>query len=59
MSLINSSLVFPLLESIQFSFYVEQEDVTNPIILAQLAGKIGVDMDSYLQVFESGEAKNF
>jgi len=26
--------------------------------LAQLAGKIGVDMDSYLQVFESDEAKN-
>ena len=45
MSLINPSLVFTLLESIQFGFYVEQKDVTNPKVLAQLAGKIGVDMD--------------
>lgn len=52
------SLVFPLLESIQFNFYVEQKDVTNPRMLAQLAGKLGVDMDLYLQVFESDEAKN-
>ena len=58
MALINPELVFSLLESIQFSFYVEQKDVTNPRILAQLAGKIGIDMDSYLQVFESDEAKN-
>jgi putative protein-disulfide isomerase len=58
MSLINPELVFSLLESIQFSFYVEQKDVTNPRILAQLAGKIGIDMDSFLQVFESDEAKN-
>ena len=58
MSLINPSLVFTLLESIQFGFYVQQKDVTNPKVLAQLAGKIGVDMDLYLQVFESDEAKN-
>lgn len=58
MSLINPSLVFTLLESMQFGFYVEQKDVTNPKILAQLAGKIGVDMDLYLQVFESDQAKN-
>jgi putative protein-disulfide isomerase len=57
MALINPSLVFPLLESIQFSFYVEQKDVTNPRVLAELAGKIGVDMDLYLQVFESDDAK--
>ena len=58
MALINPELVFPLLESIQFSFYVEQKDVTNSRILAQLADKIGVDTDSYLQVFESDKAKN-
>jgi len=58
MSLINPELVFPLLESIQFSFYVEQKDVTNPKILAQLAGKIGVDTELFSQVFESDEAKN-
>lgn len=58
MALINPELVFSLLELIQFSFYVEQKDVTNPRILAQLAGKIGIDMDSFLQVFESDEAKN-
>ena len=58
MSLINPSLVFTLLESMQFGFYVEQKDVTNPKILAQLAGKIGVDMDLYLQAFESDEVKN-
>jgi putative protein-disulfide isomerase len=58
MALINPELSFSLLESIQFSFYVEQKDVTNPTILAQLAGKIGVDMNSFLQVFESDEAKN-
>ena len=58
MAMINSKLVFSLLESIQHSFYVEQKDVTNPKILVQLAGEIGVDMESYLQVFESDEAKN-
>jgi putative protein-disulfide isomerase len=57
MALINPSLVFSLLESIQFSFYVEQKDVTNPRVLAELAGKIGVDMNLYLQVFESDDAK--
>jgi len=57
-ALINPELVFLLLESIQFSFYVEQKDVTNPEILAQLAAKIGVDMDLYIQVYESDEAKN-
>lgn len=58
MSLINPSLVFTLLESIQFGFYVEQKDVTNPKVLAQLAGKIGVDVDLYLQAFESDEVRN-
>ena len=58
MALINPELVFSLLESIQFSFYVEQKDVTNPKMLAQLAGKTGVDIESYIQVFESDEARN-
>lgn len=58
MSLINPKLVFSLFELIQFSFYVEQKDVTSPEILAQLAGKIGVDTELFLRVFESDKAKN-
>ena len=58
MAMINPELVPTILESIQYSFYVEQKDVTNPKILTQLAGKIGVDMELYLRVFESDEAKN-
>lgn len=58
MSLINSELIFPFFESIQSAFYIEQKDVTNPEILAQLASKIGIDMKLFLQVFKSDEAKN-
>tara|TARA_B100000686_G_scaffold352622_1_gene455284 strand:- start:7349 stop:7972 length:624 start_codon:yes stop_codon:yes gene_type:complete len=58
MALINPELVFAFLESIQFAFYVEQEDITDPNILASLAYKQGIDAESYLEVFESDEAKD-
>lgn len=57
-SIINPKLVFSLFEAIQFSFYVEQRDVTKTKILVQLANKIGVNKDIFLQVFESDEARN-
>ncbi|MBL78908.1 MAG: protein-disulfide isomerase [Nitrosomonadaceae bacterium] len=58
MALINPDLVFPFLKSIHFAFYVEQENVTDPNVLAYLAGKIGIGTESYLKVFESDEAKD-
>lgn len=58
MALINPDLVFSFLKSIHFAFYVEQENVTHPDILAHLAGKMGIDMRLYLKIFESEEAKD-
>ena len=48
---------FAFLACIQEAFYARQEDVTQPAVLARLAGSMGVGQDDFLQVFGSDSAK--
>ena len=57
-SLLNSVAVFPFFRAVQFAFYAEQQSVTNSVVLAQLAGNAGVDVQWFAQTFESDVAKN-
>lgn len=56
-SLINPEAVFPFFQAVQSAFYVEQQNVANPIVLAQLASRAGLDAQQFLRTFESDAAK--
>ncbi len=56
-SIINPKVIFPFFKAVQFAFYVEQQDVTSAVVLAQLATSVGVDAQRFLEVFESDTAK--
>lgn len=56
-SIINSKVIFPFFKTVQSAFYVEQQDVTSPAVLALLATAVGVDAQRFLEVFESDTAK--
>jgi putative protein-disulfide isomerase len=51
-------LIFPFLKIVQTAFYVEQQNVTNPEVLARLVEGTGLDGQQFLQVFESDTSKN-
>lgn len=50
--------IFPFLKIVQTAFYVDQQNVTKPEVLAQLVARTGLDGQQFLQVFESGMSKN-
>lgn len=56
-SRIAPDLTFPFLKTVQTAFYVEQQNVTSPGVLAQLATNVGLDAQSFSQVFESDAVK--
>lgn len=56
-SLINREAIFSFFKMVQSAFYVEQQDVTNPIVLSQLAARVGIDAQQFGQAFESDIAK--
>jgi putative protein-disulfide isomerase len=56
-SIINSKVIFPFFKTVQSAFYVEQQDVTSAVVLAQLATGMGLDAQRFLEVFESDTAK--
>ena len=56
-SLINPEGVFPFFKAVQSAFYVEQQNVTSLVVLAQLANNAGLDAQQFLQTFESDAAK--
>lgn len=50
-------LTFPFLKTVQTAFYVEQQNVTSPEVLARLAARVGLDPQRFSQVFESDSVK--
>ncbi|SCX63227.1 DsbA family protein [Nitrosospira sp. Nsp1] len=56
-SLINREAIFSFFKMVQSAFYVEQQDVTNSIVLSQLAARVGIDAQQFGQAFESDIAK--
>ncbi|SEL09493.1 DsbA family protein [Nitrosovibrio tenuis] len=57
-SLIDRGAVFPFFRAVQSAFYTEQQDVTSSLVLAQLAGGMGLDSQRFALIFESDMAKN-
>ena len=55
---ITPEATFPFFKSVQSAFYAEQKNVTQPEVLAQLAASVGVDVQRFLQVYVSNEAKS-
>lgn len=56
-SQIAPDLTFPFLKTVQTAFYAEQQNVTSPEVLAQLATNVGLDAQRFSQVFESDAVK--
>lgn len=48
---------FEMLEEIQSAFYSKNQDVTNPEVLAAIAGKFDVEAEAFLEKFNSEEMK--
>jgi len=57
-SLINPESVFPFFKAVQSAFYAEQQNVTDSVVLAELAGSAGLDMQHFMRIFESELARN-
>lgn len=53
---LDPSKTFAMFKSIQHAFYAEQKDVTQAAVLAELALRLGVPTDVFLQAFESAAA---
>jgi putative protein-disulfide isomerase len=56
-SLINREAIFSFFKIVQAAFYMEQQDVTNSIVLSQLASSVGIDAQQFERTFESDIAK--
>jgi putative protein-disulfide isomerase len=57
-SLINPESVFLFFKAVQSAFYAEQQNVTDSVVLAELAGSAGLDMQQFMRTFESELARN-
>ena len=55
---LDPSATFPYFESLHHAFYVENRDVTNSEILAELAEAQGVARDTFLETFEAKETQS-
>ncbi len=51
-------LTFPFFKAVQSAFYVKNQDVTQPEVLAKLAKELGVDPKLFLEAFHSEETKH-
>jgi putative protein-disulfide isomerase len=57
-SILNPEVIFTFFRAVQSAFYVEQRNVTDAAVLAELAGDVGLEKQQFLQTFESGAARN-
>jgi putative protein-disulfide isomerase len=57
-SMMDEGAVFPFFKSVQRAFYAEQQDVTVPDVLAGLVCAAELDVQQFLQIFESEAARN-
>jgi putative protein-disulfide isomerase len=55
---IDPTLIFPLFKAIQHAFYAEGRDVTQPVVLADLAAGLGVDVAAFQRAFDSDAARD-
>ncbi len=57
-SKLNPEATFVFFRTVQFAFYVEQRNVTQPSVLSELAVQVGVEAQAFLHVFESQMARD-
>ena len=57
-SMLSPEAVFIFFQAVQSAFYVEQRNVTNAQVLAELAGSVGLETQQFLQAFESDAARD-
>jgi putative protein-disulfide isomerase len=57
-SMLNPEAIFIFFQAVQSAFYVEQRDVTDARVLAELAGGVGLGTQQFLQAFESDAARD-
>ena len=57
-SKLNPDATFVFFRAIQFAFYVEQRNVTQPSVLSELAVQVGLEAQAFLHVFESQMARD-
>ena len=49
---------FVFFRTVQFAFYVEQRNVTQPSVLSELSVEVGLEAQAFLHVFESQMARD-
>jgi putative protein-disulfide isomerase len=57
-SMLNPEAIFTFFRAVQSAFYVEQRNVTDALVLAELAGSVGLETQQFLQAFESDAARD-
>jgi putative protein-disulfide isomerase len=57
-SMLKPEAIFAFFRSVQSAFYVEQRNVTDTMVLAELAGSVRLETQQFLQAFESDAARN-
>ncbi|WP_107692488.1 DsbA family protein [Nitrosospira sp. Nsp2] len=57
-SMLNPEAIFTFFRAVQSAFYVEQRNVTDALVLAELAGDVGLETQQFLQAFESDAARD-
>ncbi len=50
--------IFPLFKAIQTAFYAEGRDVTQSGTLAELAGRFGIEADTFIEAFEHADTRS-
>jgi putative protein-disulfide isomerase len=54
---IDRAVMLPYFKSIQYAFYAEQQDVTQPDVLAAIAVEEGIERQKFLALFNSGDVR--
>jgi putative protein-disulfide isomerase len=57
-SMLKPEAIFAFFRSVQCAFYVEQRNVTDTMVLVELAGSVTLETQQFLQAFESDAARN-
>jgi putative protein-disulfide isomerase len=57
-SMLSPKAIFNFFQAVQSAFYVEQRNVSNAQVLAELAGSVGLETQQFLRAFESDAARD-
>jgi putative protein-disulfide isomerase len=55
---VNPAMIFPMLKAAQSAFYLDNRDITQTAVLAELAVELGMDEGEFLTAFDSVSARH-